>query len=73
MKKLIIIIYFLVFATSSMAQTQDMEVWTGAEINKKFNKEFSASLEQQVRLNENVSHFKTTFTEIGLSYKINKY
>lgn len=42
------------------------EFWTGFTLRGKLNKTFSAQVEQQVRFNETISDYKSTFTEATL-------
>lgn len=53
-------------------QTNDAELWTGLSISKKITKKISANLEEQVRINDNISSGKSVFTDLGVSCRFNK-
>ena len=57
----------------SFAQTTDFELWPSAEIRYNASKKFRFSFEQQLRLDNGASQFKTTFTEAGLRYRLSLY
>ena len=65
----------VLFLTSaiSIAQTTDTEFWPSAELRYNASKKFRFSVEQQLRLNQGASQFKTTFTEAGLRYRLSRY
>jgi len=42
------------------------EFWTGITVRGKINRTFSAQVEQQVRFNETIGNYKSTFTEATL-------
>ena len=71
-------VFFLaiLYSFPILAQNTDLEFWPGAQLNYNFSKEFRFSGEQQLRLdhlNQNNLHFKTTFTNLALRYRISKY
>ena len=51
----------------------DTELWTGGTFELRLNKKFRVDLKEQFRLNDTISSMKSTFTEIGLRYKIDKH
>ncbi len=53
-------------------QINDAELWTGISISKKITKKISANLEEQVRINNNISSVKSVFTDLGVSCRLNK-
>ena len=57
----------------SLAQTTDFEFWPSAELRYNASKKFRFSIEQQLRLDNGASQFKTTFTEAGLRYRLSRY
>ena len=57
----------------SLAQTTDFEFWPSADLRYNISKKFRVSVEQQLRLDDGASQFKTTFTEAGLRYRISRY
>ena len=56
-----------------MAGAQDNQLWTSIGVDVTLASRFNLELEQQLRLKEQISTFKNTFTEISLAYRINKY
>ena len=51
---------------------RDLQLWTGAEVEKSFGKSWTLSLAEEIRLKQNVSEINNYFTEAGLRYRINK-
>jgi len=51
----------------------DNELWLGGAIDLKLNKKWSVELEEQFRINNNISTLNQAFTELSGKYKINKY
>jgi hypothetical protein len=72
MNKFIAAFFFSIYITCSYAQVNDAGLWSSLNVEKKFSKDFSASLSQEYRLNENLSELGTAFTEIGVEHKIIK-
>lgn len=73
MKNSIILIVFLMVKPPAVsAQQKDAGLWLSAAVEKRFNKKFSATLAQEVRLNENLSEAGTVFTEAGVDYRFAK-
>ncbi len=61
------------FAQDSYSKvTSDFESWHSVRLKAKFNKKFTASLEQGMRLSENSTTLDQALTEIGISYKLTK-
>ncbi len=62
-----------VFVTSiSQGQEWDFITWHKLSVGGELVKDFSLSIEQQVRLNENSIGLDETFTEIGVGYDLPK-
>jgi hypothetical protein len=78
MKKLVLIAFLcLLFLNKSFAQentviVSDLETWSSIKVSKKVWK-LNISLEEELRLNRNSSQIDLFFTDLGVSYKINKY
>jgi len=72
MKNLPTTLMFIFFAGIAAGQTNDAELWSGVSIKKKITKDITGSLEQQVRLDQNISSPKNIFTEARVSYRFNK-
>jgi len=53
-------------------QEQDAEFWTGVELKKEIKDNVSFSLGQQVRFNNNIQRFKSTFTEAGFTFGLDR-
>ncbi len=51
---------------------KDLHLWTGVKIEKTFAKDWTISLEEEIRLKHNISGINNYFTEVGLRYRINK-
>ena len=56
-----------------MSQTSDNQLWTGASVGLKLNKNFSVNLTEQFRFDNNISSRKLDLTELGVKYKLNKH
>lgn len=53
--------------------TRDNELWTGISLKYKLNKKVQFSLDQQVRMSQNMRAVRSNFFEFGARYKWNKY
>lgn len=51
----------------------DAGLWTGIGVQKEIIKDFDASFEQEIRLHNNLSNVNTVLTQLGTSYRFNKY
>lgn len=65
--------FVLLLPVMALSQATDIGLWTGVGIEKKLNKKFSANLNTQFRLTDNVSILRAYLGEVGLSYKITKH
>ena len=74
--RLIYIAIFLGLLSDVLAQdtkvVRDLHLWTGVKIEKTFAKNWTISLEEELRLKQNMSEINNFFTEAGLRYRINK-
>ena len=50
----------------------DLHLCTGVKIEKTFAKDWTISLEEEIRLKHNMTEINNYFTEAGLRYRINK-
>lgn len=66
------LLLLLIFLQPVYGQQNDAGLWLSAAIEKKLNKKFSATLTQELRLNENISEAGTIFTEAGVDYRFAK-
>ncbi len=51
----------------------DTELWKGVEFEKSWGNDLSFSIEEQIRLNNNLSQFKSTFIQVGVKYTPVRY
>jgi len=51
---------------------QDLRLWTGVNIEKRFAKDWTVSLGEEVRFKHDISELNYHFTEASLRYRINK-
>ena len=54
-------------------QFRDAGLWTSVNLEVKLVKSLSATVSEELRLNENVTELGVAFTDLGLSYKLNKH
>lgn len=70
--------FWLVFALLILsgwasAQTPELGVWTGLDVEKNISRSFSVRLNTQVRFADNISVARTYLLEPGLTYRLNKH
>jgi hypothetical protein len=68
----IILLAFLHVSAQETKVVRDLRLWTGAKIQKTFAKDWTISLEEEIRFKNNISEINNFFTEVGLRYRINK-
>ncbi len=51
---------------------QDLQLWTGATIEKTWGKDWTVSLQEEIRFKHNISEINNFFTDFGLRYRISK-
>lgn len=77
-KPILRLICLLILTTPGLLLAQevkvvrDLHLWTGAEVEKSFGKDWTLSLAEEIRFKQNVSEINNYFTEAGLRYRINK-
>ncbi len=54
------------------AQIYDAELWKGVELEKSIGKKLAVSIKEQVRFDNNVSRFKSTFINTSVSWRLSK-
>lgn len=59
-------------AAQDTTVVRDLQLWSGAKIQKTFAKDWTLSLEEEIRFKQNISEINNFFTEFGLRYRINK-
>lgn len=75
-KKGLLFLFFLAFCANSFksfSQSNDAGLWLNVNIEKKILPILAVELNQEFRLNENISELGTYFTDAGIKYKINNY
>lgn len=79
LNKIVRLLMFLAFtaglllSTPLMSQVNDAGLWTSMSFDAKVVKKLSLTLSQEFRFNENITELGTSFTESGLTYKLNKH
>jgi len=68
----VLVLLLCLFSGVVRAQTSDAQIWSWVGIKKKITKDLTGALEQQVRLNHNISFPKNIFTEARVAYRFNK-
>ena len=63
----------LMLCVAAKAQYNDAGLWASLSLEVKLVKKVSANIAQEFRFNENISELGTAFTDVGLSYKLNKH
>jgi hypothetical protein len=66
----------MIFATRLLAQSEyvfDAGNWSTFTVQHEFKKKFSLNIDQEFRIKENYSRMNLLYTNIGVSYKINKH
>ncbi|MCF6350999.1 MAG: DUF2490 domain-containing protein [Flavobacteriaceae bacterium] len=72
-KKSVLIIVAVLFINNIFSQNNtDFSAWFAAELNYKLDKKWTFTVQEQLRLKENVSAIDTYFTQIGATYSISK-
>jgi len=69
----VFVFFGLLIGLNSYSQVQDASLWMNVSIEKKIIPTLSVSINQEFRMNENISELGTFFTDVGLNYKINKF
>lgn len=70
--KISLFFLFLVSFFFCKAQVSDFGAWTTLSIDKKLKGKFSANLTEEVRFFQNLQRYNLSYTNLGLSYKLNK-
>lgn len=69
----LIVLLGIFFSNSTLYAQYDIESWKGIELEKAWGNDLTFSIEEQVRLNNNLSQFKSAFIAVGLKYSPTKY
>jgi len=63
---------FIKVAAQELKVVRDLQLWTGAAVEKSFGKEWTISLGEEIRFKQNISQINNYFTEAWLRYRISK-
>ena len=63
---------FIRVAAQEVKVVRDLQLWTGAAVEKTFGKDWTLSLGEEIRFKQNISEINNYFTEAGLRYRISK-
>ncbi len=63
----------ILLCTPIFGQYKDAGLWTSVNFEARVVKKLSFNLAEEVRFNENITEAGVIFTDVGLSYKINKH
>jgi hypothetical protein len=69
---LLCLISFRQLAAQETKVVRDLQLWTGAAVEKTFGKDWTLSLGEEIRFKQNISEINNYFTEAGLRYRISK-
>ena len=64
---------WLLLRETIQAQVKDAGLWASFSLEAKLAKKVSGNIAQEFRFNENISELGTAFTDVGLSFKLNKH
>jgi opacity protein-like surface antigen len=68
----VVLLLLIVWTSELHAQYNDAALWLSAGVNKKISKNLSATVNPEIRLNENMSELSRFYIDAGLNYKIVK-
>ena len=69
----VILTMVVLAAAQDTKVVRDLRLWTGVQVEKDFAKDWTVSLEEELRLKNNMSGISNYFTEVALQYKIDKH
>ena len=67
-----IVVFFILFSSAAKAQESDAALWATLSLEKQLSRKISISLDEEVRLKDNLSNPDLFYTNLGGLYKINK-
>jgi len=67
-----LLLTLLIWSNFILGQTSDAELWSGISIRKKITRKVSVNIEEQVRINNNISSVKSVFSDLSVLYRFNK-
>ncbi len=71
LRSLLLVVSIFAICNTVYCQSNDLVLWNGFALDYKIADPLTVSLKNQVRLNNNISQFKTAFTNLSFTYKIN--
>jgi len=76
MNRLPFLLFFMFCTLLASAQdykvVRDLHLWSGVQLEKRFNSNWSLHISEEIRLKHNLSEINNHFTETGLWYNLNK-
>jgi hypothetical protein len=69
MKNKLLLLLLGLLPLLSIAQNEDLELWSSVKFSKKINTKLRFELEEQVRWADSISVYKKNYTDIGFRYK----
>lgn len=72
MKNNILLFCLFLITTPLYTHAQNFQLWTSATVKTTVANRFGVHLRQEIRLDDNGSHLKFHFSELGVEYKINQ-
>jgi hypothetical protein len=76
-RNIFILILLFLFTIGTVQQTHgqqnDFQFWPSVQLNVEVIKDLKLHVEEELRLNENISQFSRQINDIGVSYRLNKY
>ncbi len=61
----------LAFSLPSSGQQEDAALWSGITVNHQVTRRLGVSVNEQIRLDQNISHLLWIFTDAGVGYDLN--
>jgi len=72
MNNRLLFFFLAIFPLISVAQNEDLELWSSVKFSKKINAKLRFELEEQIRWADSISVYKKNYTNLGINYKIFK-
>ena len=74
MKQFIVntLLLLLFYLPNCFAQTKDFQTWSSVALQKSFSEKFDGTIQQELRLKENSTQLRLTFTDLELKFNVNK-
>ncbi len=72
-RKLFAAIAVCFFSISGYSQTEDFGSWMTFSVNKNIGEKFQVSLDQELRIRDNMSTLNLVYTNVGIGYKVNDF